>query len=303
MGKNKGLKLKLVPLEGDSSRMVFAPVDYDEDKLSRLKSLIGKKYFGEEDSEDYDEVDIDLDPSAMDKEQIEVLEALYDEDEAEIPDDFLMVANQELDKVLEEYSDSEEEPQQTINQEDLREAMNEFISEHPAMFQNVEVDLPEFTSDGLVILRKKNCQPEKITFEEDHVLQEILQREEEEEVEDLPEPPQRDFNVDIQSVTSTWSNIDNRPKVIQLVPKHKKEKPKKETPQVEEKEPVQFKREQSESKEDKKQRKLKVKELKKASRERKKALKETATRQKLQHNSAQARGYDIAQGVSVLKLK
>ena len=146
-GKEKGIKLKLLPREGEGCYL--APLtqnDLTSDKYLKLKKIIGNQYFqdnlpvpqnedvkieeiGEEIQEGDEEiVDIDVDPNNINDEEVEVIKALYlEQNYDELDDDFMLKAN--LDEVLEEYKDDIPDDHLIIPQKDIDAALDEFISE------------------------------------------------------------------------------------------------------------------------------------------------------------------------------
>mmetsp|Transcript_17561 Transcript_17561/g.17525 ORF Transcript_17561/g.17525 Transcript_17561/m.17525 type:complete len:262 (-) Transcript_17561:26-811(-) len=261
-----------------------------------------------------------MDPNEMKPEQLDILEALYKDaegEEGELEDDFLQLANQEgeeeLEEVMKEYeSDSEsekEEPRGLVPKSVLDEAMEEFVQEHPTMFGETNLEKEEEEKEGTV--HQKKITYEKIKPEEDHVMQRILAElveEEPEEVEiDVPEPEYKVREDDINSVTSTYTNTDNRPIVVSVRSgadkknkKLKREGEKEDEKEENKKQPGH--RERGETKEEKKKRKEEIKAQKKESRERKKNIKILYKVEKSKQNELKSGTGDVASGYSIIKL-
>ena len=268
--------------------------------------LIGKEHFqsasqhpptedvkieeiGEENDEDV--VDIDIDPENINEEEIELVKALYlEENYEELDDDFMLKAN--LDQVLEEYEDDLPEPVPSVPKSELDEALDEFISEHKEMFEK-EVE------------KKVRLDFEKIPFEEDHVLRAAMER----EPSPVRNPADSESSEEIDDVvshTSQYTNTDNRPAVLSVrKQKERKEKKTGDEGKEEEEEEVKGesgKRIRNETKEEKKIRKEKIKADKKTAREKKKTLKEMYKQEKVKLDEKDVGSYDIRQGTSIIKI-
>jgi hypothetical protein len=306
-GKEKGLKLKLVPKEGKGCYLVpLTQEDEKSDKYAYLKNLIGSQYFQDtplkpiedtkiddvkieevgEEYENSEEVDIDIDPNSINDDQFEVIKALYTEkDSDDLDDDFMIKAN--LEEVLEEYKENVPDVIQKIDDKELNEALDEFISDHKQMFSDEKKLIMDF---------------EKIPFEQDHVLQSLIDK----EISPLVSPVDSDTSEekdDVVSHTSQYTNTDNRPAVIAIrQPRIKEKKIEKQEVISAEIAKASGKREKNETKEEKKARKDKIKEDKKTIREKKKANKEIKKIEKHNADLRNVGNYDVRQGISVIKL-
>ncbi|OMJ95490.1 hypothetical protein SteCoe_1084 [Stentor coeruleus] len=304
MKKDKGLKLKLLPKEGEGCYLVpLREEDIKSDKYAHLKKLIGAEYFRDglkkleptddvqiEEFDEEDAVDIDIDPKNINDEEFEVIKALYDDKEyEEIDDDFVVQAN--LDKVLEEYKEDIENVVTKIPQNEFEAAMDEFISEHKQMF----IKEP-----------KLNLDFERLPFEQDYVLQNAIAKEPSPYHSPEPSDSSDEIEDDVVSHASHFTNTDNRPGIVSIRTGKKKEKSKKEkeekSEESEEDKKESGKRKRNETKEEKKERKDKIKMEKKEAREKKKKLKDLYKVEKNKIDERDTGNYDIRSGTSVIKL-
>ena len=208
---------------------------------------------------------------------------LEKEESEELEDDFMLQAN--LDEVLKEYKDDIPDTIPTVPLNELESALDEFIAENKKMFEPEKKIFMDF---------------ERIPFEQDHVLQNVLDK----EISPARTPVESESSDELDDVVShasQYTNTDNRPALISLgKPKEKKQK--KEPKTVEEKVKESGKRERNETKEEKKIRKEKIKVEKKMIREKKKELKELQKIEKIKTDNRLVGTYDIRQGTSVIKL-
>ncbi|OMJ75668.1 hypothetical protein SteCoe_25133 [Stentor coeruleus] len=306
MKKDKGLKLKLLPKEGEGCYLVpLREEDIKSDKYAHLKKLIGAEYFRDglkkieptedvqiEEFDEEDAVDIDIDPKNINDEEFEVIKALYDDKEyEELDDDFVVQAN--LDKVLEEYKDDPENIVTKVSQNEFESAMDEFISEHQQMFTKEP---------------KLNLDFERLPFEQDHVLQAAIAKEPSPYHTPEPSDSSDESEDDVVSHASHFTNTDNRPEIVSIrtgesrkkIGKDKKKKDEDEKNDEDKKESG--KRKRNETKEEKKARKDKIKMEKKEAREKKKKLKDLYKVEKNKIDERDTGNYDIRSGTSVIKL-
>lgn len=305
----KGIRLKLVTRQhGGPSTLVFEPSrpsDYESTKLEYLKGLLGDELFRDMaegprksrfvlPSEGGGEVDIDIDPSHPEHEQIEILEALYDEEnyEGELDDEFFNIANKddsEFEEIMKMYDCDEAESNELISEDKVKEAIQEFKGQHKYLYKDQRGK--EKATKGL-------GNNEVSDIEKDHIIQAILNRSSSAESEEkYNENEESKEELDIESVASTYTNTDNRPHLVILKEKQKRTKQPKTEPKPEERPKTHYTIDRQETKEDKKLRKQQVKEEKKLNRERKKALKllfrSTASKQSV--------NCDIPPGISLHK--
>jgi hypothetical protein len=303
--KKQEVRLKLV--RGPDDQVSWTLVDSqraDAALLHDLKSQLGDALVNvetelefEEDEEEFEEVEEvkeeeeELDEEDLTDQQREVLEALEDEGYEELEDDFVFKAEgEEVEEVFEEYDDEEIGAPEvggvnSVSKAEFEAAMQEFIEEHPEL------------------LRKKKEHPLDVIgpVEYDHLMQaaEAIDSDYEEYYTQMavraPEDPW-----DVESVTSTYTNTDNRPKVISVTSATAKLKPKEvhvPPPLVEVKKP-------QDSKEplDKKARKTAVKLERRENRKAKKELKQLYSVEQRKQGSRLAGRYDAPQGIAVHKL-
>jgi hypothetical protein len=298
------VRLKLV--RGPDDQVSWTLVDSqraDAELLHDLKSQLGDALVNvetdvdfEEEEEEFEEVEEvkeeeELDEQDLTDQQREVLEALEDEGYEELEDDFVFKAEgQGVEEVFEEYDDEEIGAPEvggvnSVSKAEFDAAMQEFIEEHPEL------------------LRKKKEHPLDVigAVEYDHLMQaaEATDSDYEEYYTQMAVRPPED-PWDVESVTSTYTNTDNRPKVISVTNAKAKSKPTKvlaPSPLVEVKKP-----EDSKEPLDKKARKTAVKLERRENRKTKKELKQLYSVEHRKQGSRLAGNYDAPQGFAVHKL-
>ena len=121
----------------------------------------------------------------------------------------LTLLDDRFDKILQDYSDSEED------ESDDENSQKQFLSQN-----RIEPILEEFLDETEIIGRKKRVIPKRDHLDtKQEYLQDILARvslqdenEEQKEIVEVDEKPKLEW--DVESVLSTYSNIYNRPKIL-----------------------------------------------------------------------------------------
>lgn len=304
------VRLKLV--RGPDDQATWTLVDSsraDSDLLLDLKAQLGDSLLnvdGEEqgDLEEFDDLEDveelkeedELAQEELNDNQLEVLAALEDDEdneyEEDLEDDFVLKAEgDDVAEVYEEYDDEDiGAPESggitTVSKAEFDAAMREFAEQHPDL------------------VRQKREHPLDVIgiVEYDHIMRAVEEDDSdyEEYYQKLTESAQKD-EWDIESVTSTYTNTDNRPKVISVTGAKPKTKAKPKPvapvePQPPASKPI------VEVPTDKKERKAAVKLERREKRKNKKELKQMFSTERQKQGDRLAGKYDAPQGVSVHKL-
>lgn len=239
----------------------------------------------------------------LEHEEEVVLRALEAEDGIfeEIDDDFVKQADaeEEFEEVYQEYEEEEDEEEEIKAEEiapdsELQDALNEFIHDHPSIFENKE---------GVI----EKLQARDSQLKENHCLTRVLE-EEEPDLNAMYEQliaRQPEDKFDVESIMSTYTNTDNRPAVVSLTQKKPRKTNDKETPDIKEtveKTGKSGHRDRTETAEQRKERKAAIKSQKKESRLKKKELKTLYKQEQLKQQKRDSMAYDVKDGLSVIKL-